>query len=127
VHASAPRTNAAFVFVSHVKTTALSATRAFLFLSIPATQTLDHEKAQTCRFRTLIWRGGVSGDELLALKRISVRREQTTASVSFLAPEQPGASALQLRVVSDCYLGLDAFVSLPVSLLDPAKIDPGKS
>jgi len=65
--------------------------------------------------------GWEEGDELLALKRIAVRRQQTSATLSFLAPEQPGPAVLRLMVVSDCYLGLDAATSLQVALLDPAK------
>ena len=58
-------------------------------------------------------------DELLALKRITMRRNSTSTVLSFLAPEDPGHACLTAYLVSDCYLGLDVESNLPF-LLHPA-------
>ena len=53
-------------------------------------------------------------DELLALKRISIRRHSTNTVLSFLAPEDAGPATLTAYVISDCYLGLDVEHDIPV-------------
>lgn len=58
-------------------------------------------------------------DELLALKRLTIRRNSTSTVLSFLAPEDPGHACLTAYLVSDCYLGLDVESDLPL-LLHPA-------
>jgi hypothetical protein len=58
-------------------------------------------------------------DELMALKRISLRRQATSSSLSFLAPEDPGQATLTVYLISDCYVGLDVEQDVDV-LLHPA-------
>ena len=61
--------------------------------------------------------GDKETDELLALKRISIRRHSTNTVLSFLAPEQPGPATLTAYLISDCYLGLDVEQEIPVHVL----------
>ena len=47
-------------------------------------------------------------DELLAIKRIKVAGSSGKQSVEFQAPRKRGEHELTVRLVSDCYIGLDA-------------------
>ena len=69
--------------------------------------------------------GGGIADELLALRRITVRDPSSSGpagptpgvtefKLSFAAPESPGRHRLRAYCVSDCYLGLDAMCQLEV-------------
>jgi len=55
-------------------------------------------------------------DELLALKRLSIRRDSTSTVLSFLAPEDPGHATLTAYIISDCYVGLDVEHDVPLLL-----------
>jgi len=59
------------------------------------------------------WLVLADGDELLALKRMSVGRD-TKAELQVLAPEEPGSYEFTLYLVSDSYIGFDQQVPVRV-------------
>ncbi|KAJ1476167.1 hypothetical protein T484DRAFT_1825769 [Baffinella frigidus] len=60
--------------------------------------------------------GCYQSDEILAIKRVVLRRESTVVPLEVVLPEQPGDTTLTVQLVSDTYLGLDARTALPLRL-----------
>ncbi len=51
--------------------------------------------------------GNVEDNDMLALKRVSTIRGQTSQQLAFVAPEKPGRVILTVYLMADSYLGLD--------------------
>ncbi|KAJ2715375.1 putative steryl acetyl hydrolase mug81 [Coemansia spiralis] len=94
--------------------------------ALPAT---EPGQAQTPRFgKTQFeswWLMLARGNELLALKRVSMQGRtgpsgaQARAQLGFIAPAGPGPHPLRLLVVSDAYLGLDQELDVTVAVAAP--------
>lgn len=65
--------------------------------------------------------GSQATNELLAMKRISIRGLRTTSRINFQCPPRRGRLVLTLYLMSDCLIGLDQQFDLHFEIIDSLK------
>lgn len=65
--------------------------------------------------------GSQATNELLAMKRISIRGLKTSSHISFQCPPRRGHLVLTLYLMSDCLIGLDQQFDLQFEIIDTPK------
>jgi len=66
--------------------------------------------------------GSQANDELLAMKRVSIRGQRCTNRISFQATPRLGRLQLTLYLMSDCLMGFDQQYDLQFEIIDAKEV-----
>jgi len=66
--------------------------------------------------------GSQANDELLAMKRLSIRGQRCTNRISFQATPRRGRLQLTLYLMSDCLMGFDQQYALRFEIVDAKEV-----